>query len=221
MIPSIPIISGVLIAALAALLGYSMGRRAGRRQRGEISQSQHDCCGCATARCSGIPADGFGRGLADAIATQFAMMIRYKTGFAIVIFDIDNLEQMGKEQSDRALGDVDRLLADAVRETDAVVRHGGNLFFVLMPRTDLMGASESGERFRQVIADGSSVTVSGGIGTALDGDSPGLLVNRASEALANAKRSGGNCVFRHDGRQVESVLELVPAGDSADDSASS
>ena len=217
MIPSILMMSALLTVALAARLGYLAGRRAEGRERDEIARSRHDRCGdSATATRSRDRADGFKRDLADAISAQFAMMIRYEAGFSIVIFDIDNIEQIGQERSDRALRDVDGQLADAVRETDAVVRHGGNQFFVLMPRTDLMGACEFGDRFRQAIEDRFSVTLSGGIAMALDGDSPELLVARASDALASAKRSGGNSVFRHDGRQVEPILELAPAGDSSD-----
>ena len=147
------------------------------------------------------------------------MMIRYEEGFSIVVFDIDNLDQMSRSQSDRALRHIAKQLDKAVRETDAVVRHGGNHFFVLMPRTDLIGTCEFGERFREEIELGSSVTLSGGITTALDGDSPDHIVTRASEALASAQQSEGNCVFRHDGRQVEPVLELALAEDPAGDSA--
>ena len=215
-----PVISAVLAVGLAAVLGYMAGHRAGNRAARELVPSGRDCWkDTAGARRSVERADEFERSLADAISAEFAMMIRYKEGFSIVVFDIDNIEQMGQAQSDRALQYVDGQLAEAVRETDAVVRHGGNHSFVLMPRTDLMGACEFGERFREAIERESSVTVSGGITTALDGDSTGLMVARVDEALASAKQSEGNCMFRHDGRQIEPVLELVFTGDSAGESA--
>ena len=215
-----PVISAVLAVGLAAILGYMAGHRAGSRATREPVQSGRDRWKHkAGARRSVERVDEFERSLANAISAEFAMMIRYKEGFSIVVFDIDDIEQMVQAESDRALQYVDGQLAEAVRETDAVVRYGGNHFFVLMPRTDLMGACEFGERFRQAIEDGSSVTVCGGITTALDGDSPGLMVIRVDEALASAKQSEGNCVFRHDGRRVEPVLELVFTGDSAGDSA--
>lgn len=217
-----PLISAVLAVGLAAILGYMAGRRAGSRAARELVQSGRDRWERkAGASRSVEPVDEFERGLADAISAEFAMMIRYKEGFSIVVFDIDNIERMVQARSDRALQYIDGQLAEAVRETDAVVRHGGNHFFVLMPRTDLMGACEFGERFRQAVEDGSSVTVSGGITTALDGDSPGLMMARANEALASAKQSEGNCMFRHDGYQAEPVLELVFTGDSAGDSSRS
>jgi diguanylate cyclase (GGDEF)-like protein len=215
-----PVISAVLAVGLAAILGYMAGHRAGSRATRELFQSGRDCRKHkAGARGPVDRADEFERGLADAISAEFAMMIRYREGFSIVVFDIDNIEQMGQAQSDRALQYIDRQLAEAVRETDAVVRHGGNRFFVLMPRTDMMGACEFGERFREALEDGSSVTVSGGITTALDGDSPGIMVIRVNEALESAKQSEGNCIFRHDGRQVEPVLELVLMGNSDGDNA--
>lgn len=204
-------ISAVLAVGLAAIFGYMAGHRAGSRATRERGQSGDDHWK--------DHAEDFERSLADAISAEFAMMIRYKEGFSVVVFDLDNIEQMGRDQSDPALRYIDRQLAKAVRETDAVVRYGGNHFFVLMPRTDLQGACEFGERFREAIEDASSVTVSGGITTALDGDSPGLMGIRVDEALASAKQSEGNCMFRHDGCRVEPVLELVFTGDSAGDSA--
>jgi len=214
------IIPAVLAVGLAAVLGYIAGHRAGSRDTSRLVQSGRDRWkDKAGARRSVERADELEHGLTNAISAEFARMIRYREGFSIVVFEIDNLQQMDPARSDRALLHIDRQLAEAVRETDAVVRHTGDQFSVLMPRTDLIGACEFGERFRQTIEDGDSVTVSGGITTALDGDSPGLMIFRVDEALASARQSEGNCVFRHDGHRVEPILEVTLAGDSADNSA--
>ena len=215
-----PLISAVLAVGLAAVLGYIAGHRAGSRDTRRLVQSGRDCWkDKAGARRSLERVDELEHGLNDAISAEFARMIRYREGFSIVVFEIDDLQRMDPARSDRALQHIDRQLDEAVRETDAVVRHTGDRFSVLMPRTDLMGACEFGERFRQTIEDGGSVTVSGGITTALDGDSPGLMIFRVDEALASARQSEGNCVFRHDGRRVEPILEVTLAGNSADNSA--
>ncbi len=201
----------VCVTALAAVLAYVVGRRDEARKRRKTAGAGHECCGGTSCR---NHADECERGLADALSNEFAMMDRYRETFSTVVFAIDNVEHMSHRESDRALSGVHGQLAHAVRETDVLVRHNGGQFYVLMPRTDLMGASELGDRLRQVVGDGSSFTVSGGITMALDGDSPGFMAARATDALATAQQSDGDCVFRHDGRQVEPILEVVLAGDS-------
>ena len=150
-------------------------------------------------------------GLHDALFAHFAMLTRYEISFSVVILDIDHFqqvnEQRGRKQGDRILQTVAELLGEAARETDVVVRYGGDKFFVLMPQTGLQGACEFSERFREAIHRDSSVTVTGGIATALDGDTPGSLLSRADEALEAAKRDGRNCVFRSDGCRIEPILE--------------
>lgn len=212
------VISAVLAVGLAAALGYLLGHRVASRATRELVQSQSGCwIDEADATRAVRIADELDCGLVDAISAEFAMMIRYQADFSLVVLDIDNIEQMRPEQSAQALRSVDGQLAEVVRETDAVIRHGGNHFFVLMPRTDLMGACEFAERFRQTVEDGSAITLSGGITMALDGDSPSLMVIRAHEALAVAKQSGDNRVYRHDGIEVEPILEFAFASTSADD----
>ena len=58
------------------------------------------------------------------------------------------------------------------------------------------------------------LSISGGVATALDGDSPETLLDRADEALYMARSAGRNCVFRHTGDQIEAVeqdAEVVTA----------
>jgi len=102
------------------------------------------------------------------------------------------------------------VLDEHVRQTDVLARYGGEEFVVLMPQTDLQGASMFNERLRATIEQEMPITVSGGVATALDGDTPESLIARADSALYAAKAAGRNSVFRHTGEQVESVVEDVP-----------
>lgn len=158
------------------------------------------------------------RGLDDTLATQFALLDRCATGFSVVIFDIDHFkrlnDQQGHLEGDRLLQGVAKLLDDSARETDIVSRYGGEEFVVVMPQTGLEEASIFAERLRATIERELPLTVSGGVTTVLDGDTADSLLSRADAALYRAKSAGRNCIFRHDGRQIESIWEEVPAGQS-------
>ncbi len=154
------------------------------------------------------------RGLDDALAAQFALMTRYDTRFSLVMFDIDRFKRINDEEGhlygDRILQDLARLFDESVRETDIVARYGGEEFVIVMPQTDLEGACVFSERLRAKVEQEMSLTISGGVATALDGDSQDSLLARADGALYSAKTAGRNCVFRHTGERTESVAELVP-----------
>lgn len=151
------------------------------------------------------------RAFDDSLNTQFAMMSRYDSQFSLAMFDIDHFKQVndahGHLQGDRILQDVAKLLDDAVRETDIVARYGGEEFVVIMPQTNLAGASVFAQRLRYKVAQELSVTVSGGLAAAAEGDTPDSLVARADAALYSAKAAGRNNVFRHTGEILEAVEE--------------
>jgi diguanylate cyclase len=151
------------------------------------------------------------RGLDDALGGQFAMMNRYGTHFSVAMFDIDHFKETndreGHLQGDRLLQDLARLLDETVRETDVVARYGGEEFVVVMPQTDLEGVCIFAERLRSKVAQELPLTISGGVAQALDGDTQDSLLARADSALYEAKAAGRNRVYRHDGEQMESVVE--------------
>lgn len=149
------------------------------------------------------------RALDDALQAQFALLSRYETPFSLVILDIDHFkrinDQHGHIHGDRVLQDLAQLLDKFVRETDIVTRFGGDEFVVVMPQTDLDGACMLSERLRREIQEKIPVTVSGGVSSAQKGDTDEILLKRADAALYQAKTSGRNGVYRHDGVNVDQV----------------
>ena len=103
------------------------------------------------------------------------------------------------------------MIDESVRETDVVARYGGEEFLVIMPETDLDGATRFADRLRVRIAKEMPLTVSGGVAEALDGDSHESLLARADAALYGAKAAGRNCVFRHTGDGAELVAAEAEA----------
>ena len=154
------------------------------------------------------------RGLDDALTTQLALMNRYGTRFSLAMFDIDHFKRVNDEEGhlfgDSVLQKLARLLDESVRETDLVARYGGEEFVVIMPETDLDGASLFSERLRGRIQKDLPLTVSGGIAEALDGDTQDSLLARADNAMYEAKTAGRNCVFRHTGETVEAIMSQQP-----------
>lgn len=154
------------------------------------------------------------RGLDAMLESQFAMMVRYETVFSLVLFDIDHFKAVNDKQGhlcgDQILQHVAALLDEKARETDLVARYGGEEFVVVMPQTGLEGAGVFAERVRQTVEEQLPVTVSGGVATAQDGDTPDSLMARADSALYGAKSAGRNCLFRHTGDHIESAVETPP-----------
>ena len=139
------------------------------------------------------------RALDDSMQAQFALMSRYDTPFSLAMFDIDHFKRINDEhghlQGDKMLQDLARLLDEYVRETDIVTRYGGDEFVVVMPQTDLEGASMLSERLRAKVQEKLSVTVSGGVSSAQKGDT--------QETFADA---GRRCVIS--GQNFRAKLRL-------------
>jgi diguanylate cyclase (GGDEF)-like protein len=159
------------------------------------------------------------RALDDTLSGQLALKARYQVDFTLAMFDIDHFKRVndrdGHLVGDRILQEVAQIIDENARETDTVVRYGGEEFVVVMPKTDLEGASYFGHRVREAVQNKLPVTISGGVTQALDGDSIQSIIARADEALYEAKTNGRNCNYRHDGENVECVLETVPAETAA------
>ncbi|MGO9111594.1 MAG: GGDEF domain-containing protein [Thermoguttaceae bacterium] len=153
------------------------------------------------------------RGLDDALGTQLALMNRYGTRFSVAMLDIDHFKQINDVQGhlygDQIISQLARIIDEAVRDTDIVARYGGEEFVVIMPETDLAGATCFADRLRGQIAAALPLTVSGGVAEALDGDSHESLLARADAALYGAKSAGRNCVFQHTGDGAELVTAEV------------
>jgi len=124
---------------------------------------------------------------------------------SLVSLNINKLKAVngkhGSELGDEVLRSVAARLRDALRATDAVGRMGGGHFAVVMPDTPLEGACGAAERARSAVAEDAlfapggqervQFTVSAGVAFLEAGDaSAELLLRRADQALAAAKRAG-------------------------------
>lgn len=152
------------------------------------------------------------RAFDDSLATLFGLKSRYGNSFAMMIVDIDYFKRVNDSQGhlygDQILQQTARLLDDCARDTDIVVRYGGEEFIIVMPESELSGAAAFAERVRLEVEQDLPITVSCGAAAAHDDDNPATLFARADEALYAAKNAGRNCVFQHNGDSVEPAFRL-------------
>src|SRR5206468_2814887 len=104
---------------------------------------------------------------------------------------------------DTILRDVGDILRRSVRVFDVCARFGGEEFVIIMPGSSSENAMRIAERIRERIehyrpADGvlavTRVTVSVGLAVSLPESTVGQLLERADQALYEAKRAGKNCI---------------------------
>jgi diguanylate cyclase (GGDEF)-like protein len=143
----------------------------------------------------------------DQLTREIKRITRSGESLAMLILDIDDFKKLndrfGHAAGDEVLCRIARLLEQNVRESDLVVRYGGEEFVVLASNTDLAGASVLGEKVRTVIAENSfivddslrpiRVTVS--VGVAQYAGNRKRFFSEADEALYRAKGAGKNCVM--------------------------
>ena len=125
----------------------------------------------------------------------------------LALIDLDHFkrinDQHGHACGDEVLRAFARDVGQKVRITDALGRWGGEEFVLLMPDVDLPRARAGAERLRReleqlAIVHGTStihVTLSAGVVELQDGEAAEALINRADQALYEAKSRGRNTVL--------------------------
>jgi len=134
---------------------------------------------------------------------------RYQRPLSLIMADLDHFkvynDTYGHPAGDVVLQEVANLLRANVRETDLVVRYGGEEFAVLLPETSLAGALAVAEKLRIAVENhpfprrealpGGRLTISLGVATFPEEvGEPEALIRYADEALYRAKESGRNRV---------------------------
>jgi diguanylate cyclase (GGDEF)-like protein len=110
----------------------------------------------------------------EELAREAARHRRTHEAFAVILLDLDELKQrndrFGHRAGDEALIALVGACLRTVRETDLVARFGGDEFAVLLPGSNLAGASALATRLREAIeqaaVEGGPPRVSMGIAAA-------------------------------------------------------
>jgi two-component system cell cycle response regulator len=162
------------------------------------------------------------RYLAPRVVEEMERASRSGGDLSLLYMDLDHFKSVN-DKFGHAVGDVVlRMFADrvrkAVRRVDVLIRRGGEEFVLLMPATGATQAHATGNRIQQTLA-GEELelespekshgalrirqTVSVGIATWDQRESPDQLERRADEAMYEAKRLGRNRVVVATPREVK------------------
>lgn len=141
------------------------------------------------------------------LVEEHARFLRSGQVYSVVMMDLDHFKKVndthGHGVGDQVLKGLANLLQNSQRQTDTLARTGGEEFMLLMPMTDVDGATAHANRLCERVARAAMATDAGvqhitlslGVAEAgLDDASGDIVVSRADSALYRAKDAGRNRV---------------------------
>ncbi len=144
------------------------------------------------------------RGLLQAFEVERARLEREPSSLAVGLLDIDNFKRLnddlGHGAGDEALKSLAARVSSTLRPTDHVARYGGEEFVVLLPATPADEAQQILTRLQRSLTGGLFmheqeqvfVTFSAGVTAYRPGERIEDALERADQALYDAKRTGKN-----------------------------
>ncbi|MEA3372684.1 MAG: PAS domain S-box protein [Campylobacterota bacterium] len=139
----------------------------------------------------------------ELIESEIERVKRYKSGFAVIMFDIDNFKKVndtyGHDTGDYVLRQLSKIVAMQIRKSDALLRWGGEEFIVIVPHIGKDEAIAFAEKLRSEIEayrfdTAGSITISVGASVHQKDEGKSSLLKRVDDALYEAKAAGRNCV---------------------------
>jgi len=138
---------------------------------------------------------------------------RRREPFSVIFLDIDQFKNIndtyGHEVGDKVLATSARTIKESLRETDLMIRYGGEEFVIVLPGTNLKGGVTVAEKIRRTIAttpvfleSGESLFLTVSMGVAEyklgTGQTCEEVIQRADEAMYQAKLKGKNLVVAYE-----------------------
>lgn len=129
------------------------------------------------------------------------------TPFSVLMLDIDHFKRIndsfGHVIGDEVIRRIGLIMRSQMRDLDFPARYGGEEFTMLLPETEISRAMDIAQSIHESVAKLilvkrstkerlPSVTISVGAASVRQGDSPESLLERADQALYQAKETGRN-----------------------------
>ena len=146
---------------------------------------------------------------------------RHRQPVSLILLDIDLFKTVndiyGHQGGDEVLVEVARAAERTIREIDLCARYGGEELAILLPQTNLAGASRTAERLRRRGLDASGCPAEWRRADQGDGVVRGRLVHREREGGRSPLSGGGHGALPGQERRAElraagDVAELVRQG---------
>jgi diguanylate cyclase (GGDEF)-like protein len=161
------------------------------------------------------------RALLDILAEQLNLFSRKGVPCSLAMIDIDHFKRINDDYG-HAIGDeilkaFTKKISEKIRDSDKLVRFGGEEFILVMASTNLDEAEKLAQRIRlqvsqtqwRAIPDGHDITVSIGLTELMHEDHSNESITRADTALYEAKRTGRNRVVIYDHKPSADTLNLM------------
>lgn len=151
----------------------------------------------------------------EILDVQFRIARRQKTHLAIIFLDLDDFkvvnDRFGHDAGDKVLAGAADNIRHILRESDVLIRWGGEEFVILLPHTDSQGATQAIRRLQAhglgTKPDGSALTASMGVAELLSSDTEHWsdLIDLADEQMYLAKYAGKNDFSVHSAEDTSDV----------------
>src|SRR5690554_402030 len=163
--------------------------------------------------------------LADILNSQIQMRERYERVSSLVLIDLDYFktinDRWGHLAGDKVLKEMALRVRKRLRESDQLFRIGGEEFMVVLPETRQIDADTLAHQLLTSISarpflDDIRVTASASVAEVTQGETWSVWLNRADQALYEAKSRGRNQVVNaHRLASQEDILDPAPLADPA------
>lgn len=163
--------------------------------------------------------------LADILNSQIQMRERYERVSSLVLIDLDYFktvnDRWGHLAGDKVLKEMALRVRKRLRESDQLFRIGGEEFMVVLPETRQKDADTLAHQLLTSISarpflDDIRVTASASVAEVTQGETWSVWLNRADQALYEAKSRGRNQVVNAPRlASQEDILDPAPLADPA------
>lgn len=142
----------------------------------------------------------------DSLIREMTLAERHANHLSLIFVDLDHFKAIndtyGHHCGDQVLKSAAHSIKDSIRGCDIAYRYGGEEFVILLSDTDLEGAKLLAERIREKIANHTlaygmeviKLTASLGVSSLRGNDTVDSFVQRADDAMYQAKEMGRNRV---------------------------